>query len=193
MQNKTTDGHCLIICNGRKDKMYRAGILTLSDKGARGEREDRSAGVIEEILKEHGYEVAEYRIIPDDYELIKKELLRMADESKLDLILTTGGTGLSRRDVTPEATKAVMTRDVPGIAEAMREDSLKVTRRAMLSRAASVVRNETLIINLPGSPKAVRENLMSIISELKHGLDILTGRDGECAQPDGGAHGHGHH
>lgn len=173
--------------------MYRAGILTLSDKGARGEREDRSAGVIEEILKEHGYEVAEYRIIPDDYELIKKELLRMADESKLDLILTTGGTGLSRRDVTPEATKAVMTRDVPGIAEAMREDSLKVTRRAMLSRAASVVRNETLIINLPGSPKAVRENLMSIISELKHGLDILTGRDGECAQPDGGAHGHGHH
>lgn len=172
--------------------MYKAGILTMSDKGSRGEREDRSAQVIRDLLTEHGYAVAYYKIIPDELELIQRELIQMADHSRLDLILTTGGTGLSKRDVTPEATKAVMTRDVPGIAEAMRQDSLKVTRRAMLSRAASVVRNETLIINLPGSPKAVRENLESIIGELKHGLDILTGRDGECAaaeDPKGSGHG----
>lgn len=173
--------------------MYQAGILTLSDKGARGEREDRSAGVIRNILDDNGYNVKEYKIIPDDFDLIKAELTRMADESRLNIILTTGGTGLSSRDVTPEATRAVMTRDVPGIAEAMRQDSLKVTRRAMLSRAASVVRNETLIINLPGSPKAVRENLESIIGELKHGLDILTGQDSECAQPDTAGHHHENH
>lgn len=166
--------------------MYKAGILTLSDKGARGEREDRSGQVIREILAESCYEVADYTIIPDDYEQIRTELVRMADELKLDLILTTGGTGLSPRDVTPEATKSIMTRDVPGIAEAMRSDSLKITRRAMLSRAASVLRGQTLIVNLPGSPKAVRENLNSIIDQLKHGLDILTGRDGECAAPEQG-------
>lgn len=171
--------------------MYRAGILTLSDKGARGEREDLSVKVIEEILKEHQYEVAEYRLIPDDFEQIQSELIRMADELKLDLILTTGGTGFSLRDVTPEATRAIMTRDVPGISEAMRADSMKVTRRAMLSRAASVLRNTTLIINLPGSPKACRENLNSIIDQLGHGLDILTGRDAECAVPDT-AHHHQH-
>lgn len=171
--------------------MYRAGILTMSDKGSRGEREDKSAGVIQEILEASGYEVAEYRLIPDDYERIRAELIRMADESKLDLIMTTGGTGLSPRDVTPEATRSVMTRDVPGISEAMRADSMKVTRRAMLSRASSVLRHATLIINLPGSPKACRENLNSIIDQLGHGLDILTGRDGECAVPD--THHHGHH
>lgn len=166
--------------------MYKAGILTMSDKGSRGEREDLSSQVIREILTEFNYDVTEYKIIPDDYEVIRQELIRMADGLKLDLILTTGGTGLSMRDVTPEATKSIMTRDVPGISEAMRSDSLKITRRAMLSRAASVLRNQTLIINLPGSPKAVRENLNSIITELKHGLDILTGRDGECAAPDPG-------
>lgn len=164
--------------------MYNVGILTLSDKGSRGEREDLSSQVIREILTEHDYNVSEYKIIPDDYELIQTELIRMSDELKLDLILTTGGTGLSMRDVTPEATKSIMTRDVPGISEAMRSDSLKITRRAMLSRAASVLRDQTLIVNLPGSPKAVRENLNSIIDQLKHGLDILTGRDGECAVPD---------
>ncbi len=166
--------------------MYKAGILTMSDKGSRGEREDLSSQVIREILTEYGYEVAEYKIIPDEYEMIREELIRMSDTLKLDLILTTGGTGLSMRDVTPEATKSIMTRDVPGISEAMRSDSLKITRRAMLSRAASVLRNQTLIINLPGSPKAVRENLNSVIEQLKHGLDILTGRDGECAVPDTG-------
>lgn len=164
--------------------MYRAGILTMSDKGSRGEREDLSGGVIRKILAEHDYEVVDYKIIADDYELIRTELIRMADSLKLDLILTTGGTGLSMRDVTPEATRSVMTRDVPGISEAMRSDSLKITRRAMLSRSASVLRNQTLIVNLPGSPKAVRENLNSIIDQLKHGLDILTGRDGECAVPE---------
>lgn len=164
--------------------MYRVGILTMSDKGSRGEREDLSKQVIEEIVIDHGYEVAAYRLIPDDFERIKKELIEMADEVKVDLILTTGGTGFSMRDVTPEATKAVMTRDVPGISEAMRASSMEVTRRAMLSRAASVLRNSTLIINLPGSPKACRENLNSIIDQLKHGLDILTGQTGDCASPD---------
>lgn len=166
--------------------MYRVGILTLSDKGARGEREDLSVKVIEEILKGYDYEVAEYRIIPDDFEKIQAELIRMADKLKLDLVLTTGGTGFSLRDVTPEATRAIMTRDVPGISEAMRAASMAMTRRAMLSRSASVLRNSTLIINLPGSPKACRENLNSVIDQIKHGLDILTGRDGECAMPDNG-------
>lgn len=172
--------------------MYRAGILTMSDKGSRGEREDRSAVVIREILEKYNYDVAMYQIIPDDYDRICAELIRMADELGLDLIMTTGGTGFSLRDVTPEATRAVMTRDVPGIAEAMRADSMKVTRRAMLSRAASVLRNQTLIVNLPGSPKACRENLESIIDQLGHGLDILTGRDGECAVPET-VHHHAHH
>lgn len=172
--------------------MYRAGILTMSDKGSRGEREDRSAVVIREILEQSGYDVAMYQIIPDEYDRICAELIRMADELGLDLIMTTGGTGFSQRDVTPEATRAVMTRDVPGIAEAMRADSMKVTRRAMLSRSASVLRNQTLIINLPGSPKACRENLESIIDQLGHGLDILTGRDGECAVPET-VHHHAHH
>lgn len=170
--------------------MYRVGILTMSDKGFRGEREDLSVRVIEEILKEHDYEVAEYRLIPDDFDQIKKELIYMADVLNVDLILTTGGTGLSPRDITPEATKAVMTREVPGISEAMRAASMEVTRRAMLSRAASVLRNSTLIINLPGSPKACRENLNSIMDQLKHGLDILTGRDGDCAGSDKN---HAHH
>ena len=164
--------------------MYQVGILTMSDKGSRGEREDLSKKVIEEIVIEHGYKVVVYRLIPDDFERIKKELIEMADELKVDLILTSGGTGFSMRDVTPEATKAVMPRDVPGISEAMRASSMEVTRRAMLSRAASGLRNSTLIINLPGSPKACRENLNSIIDQLKHGLDILTGRSGDCAAPD---------
>lgn len=169
--------------------MYRAGILTMSDKGSRGEREDLSVKVIREILEKNNYEVAAYRLIPDEYGQIRSELIQMADEQGLDLILTTGGTGFSLRDVTPEATRSVMTRDVPGISEAMRYDSMKVTRRAMLSRAVSVLRNSTLIINLPGSPKACRENLESVIDQLRHGLDILTGRDGECAVPET----HDHH
>ena len=159
--------------------LYKVGILTLSDKGARGERIDESGPAIKNILTDE-YEVIMYRVIPDDFELIKSELIAMC-EAGCNLVLTTGGTGFSKRDVTPEATLAVATRNAPGIAEAIRANSLKITDRAMLSRAASVIRNDTIIINLPGSPKAVKESLDFILPTLKHGLDILLGRDGECA------------
>lgn len=160
--------------------LYKVGILTLSDKGARGERIDESGPAIKNILTDE-YEVIMYKVIPDDFELIKSELIAMC-EAGCNLVLTTGGTGFSKRDVTPEATLAVATRNAPGIAEAIRANSLKITDRAMLSRAASVIRNDTIIINLPGSPKAVKESLDFILPTLKHGLDILLGRDGECAR-----------
>lgn len=163
--------------------MYRAGIITLSDKGAAGEREDRSGAVIEEILEKHGYEVAGKTLLPDDGEKLKQELIRLSDEVSCDLVLTTGGTGLSRRDVTPEATMAVAQRNAPGIAEAIRAYSMTVTKRAMLSRGVSVIRGDTLIINLPGSPKAVRESLEYIMDTLPHALDILSGHGSECARP----------
>ncbi|WP_099203620.1 molybdopterin adenylyltransferase [Miniphocaeibacter massiliensis] len=162
--------------------MFNVGILTISDKGSKEERKDLSGKVIEEILIKNNYSILEYNIIPDEQDIIEKELIKLSDEKKVDLILTTGGTGFSKRDVTPEATINVATKLVPGIAEAMRAYSLNITKRAMLSRAASVIRNNTLIINLPGSPKAVTESLEYIITELDHGLKILTGKDSECAR-----------
>lgn len=160
---------------------YRVGIITLSDKGAAGQREDKSGPLIRQILEEDGrYQVEEEIILPDDRSGLETELIRMADEKGLELILTTGGTGFSPRDNTPEATMAVATRNVPGIAEYMRAKSFEITPKGMLSRAVSVIRNRTLIINLPGSPKAVRENLGFILPALDHGLDILLERDGEC-------------
>ncbi|MCD7997386.1 MAG: MogA/MoaB family molybdenum cofactor biosynthesis protein [Clostridiales bacterium] len=162
--------------------MYRAGIVTLSDKGAAGEREDKSGAVIREILEAAGYEVAAQSLLPDEGEALKKELIRLSDQVQCDLVLTTGGTGFSRRDVTPEATMAVAERNAPGIAEAIRACSMTVTKRAMLSRGVSVIRGGTLIINLPGSPKAVRESLEYVLDTLPHGLDILSGRGGECAR-----------
>ncbi len=162
--------------------MFNVGILTISDKGSKGEREDLSGKKIEEILIKNNYSIKEYNVIPDEKDLIEKELIRLSDNVKVDLILTTGGTGFSKRDVTPEATVNVATKQVPGIAEAMRAYSLTITKRAMLSRAASVIRKETLIVNLPGSPKAVTESLEYIISELDHGLKIMTGKDSECAR-----------
>ena len=159
---------------------YRVAIITLSDKGARGEREDQSGPLIREIAGAAGYVTVSYVILPDEQELLETELKRICDAGLADLILTTGGTGFSPRDRAPEATLAVAERLVPGIAEAMRQQSLGFTKRAMLSRAVSVIRGKTLIVNLPGSPKAVKENLEFIIGELRHGLDILTGRDGEC-------------
>lgn len=159
-----------------------AAVITLSDKGAAGEREDKSGPAIVEALTAEGYEILETMILPDDLEMIKKQLIRLADQRQVNLIMTTGGTGFSERDCTPEATMAVATRNAPGIAEAIRAGSMQITKRAMLSREASVIRNQTLIVNLPGSPKAVKESLSFVLSELDHGIRILTGRDGECAR-----------
>ena len=158
----------------------KAAVLTLSDKGFRNEREDKSGELVQMMLKEAGYEVAEYRLLPDEQAQIETVLKELSDEKEMDLILTTGGTGFSQRDCTPEATMNVATRNAPGIAEAMRYASLAITPRAMLSRGVSVIRNQTLIINLPGSPKAVKENLEYILPTLSHGLEILKGVTGEC-------------
>ncbi|MDR0877218.1 MAG: MogA/MoaB family molybdenum cofactor biosynthesis protein [Treponema sp.] len=160
---------------------YRVGIITASDKGSRGEREDTSGPLIREIAAAAGYTVESYLILPDEQALLEAEMKRICDSGLADLILTTGGTGFSPRDRTPEATLAVAERLAPGIAEAMRMQSMAITKRAMLSRGVAAIRGSTLIVNLPGSPRAVRENLAFIIGELQHGLDILTGRDGECA------------
>ena len=161
---------------------WQAAVITLSDKGARGEREDKSGPAIARRLEENGYEVTEQLLLPDDPALLKHHLCRLADQRQLDLILTTGGTGFSPRDITPEATYAVADRNAPGIAEAMRYHSLSITPRGMLSRAASVLRGKTLIVNLPGSPKAVKENLEYILPSLGHGVRIAAGLDGECAR-----------
>lgn len=167
---------------GQTREKYSVAILTLSDKGALGQREDVSGRRIRELLPEERYEVVYYQILPDEQTKIEEELCRLADECKYNLVLTTGGTGFSVRDVTPEATLAVAERNVPGIAEAMRAYSMTITKRAMLSRGVSVLRGETLIINLPGSPKAVEESLTYLLDTLEHGLDILLGREKECAR-----------
>lgn len=162
--------------------MYKVGIISASDKASRGEREDISAGVIREEIAKIGGEVLEYVIIPDEMRLIKEKLIEFTDLKRLDLVFTTGGTGFGPRDVTPEATMAAVDRLVPGIPELMRSESYKITPRAVLSRATAGIRKQTLIINLPGSPKAVRENLGWILPALPHGLDILKGTAGECAR-----------
>ena len=164
------------------DLPLRAAVITLSDKGSRGEREDKSGPLIVEMLTATGYKVEEALLLPDDAAQLKTQLLRLADARQVNLILTTGGTGFSPRDITPEATLAVADRNAPGIAEAMRYHSLSITPRGMLSRAASVLRGKTLIVNLPGSPKAVQENLEYILPSLEHGLRIAAGLDGECAR-----------
>ncbi|MEG1741974.1 MAG: MogA/MoaB family molybdenum cofactor biosynthesis protein [Acetivibrio sp.] len=155
----------------------------MSDKGSKGEREDKSGPMIAALLKENGeYEMIAEVLIPDEKKQIEDELKRMTDILKVDLILTTGGTGFSARDITPEATLAIAHRMAPGIAEAIRSYSMGITKRAMLSRGVSVIRNQTLIVNLPGSPKAVKESLDYILPELKHGLEILKGEVGDCAE-----------
>lgn len=160
----------------------RAAVVTLSDKGARGERKDESGPLAAELLSGAGYQIAETVVLPDERETIERELIRLCDGRQCHLVVTTGGTGFSPRDVTPEATMAVAERNAPGIAEAIRAYSLNITPRAMLSRGVSVIRGGTLIVNLPGSPKAVREALEYILPSLEHGIDILRGRAGECAR-----------
>ena len=162
--------------------MFKVGIITASDKGAIGEREDISGKTIREVVEKKGYKVEKAIILPDEEETLLKEIIYMADELNLDLILTTGGTGFSKRDVTPEATMKACDRMANGIAEAMRYYSLSITPRAMLSRAVSGIRGETLIVNLPGSPKAVRESLEYAVDSIHHGLEILTGKTSECAR-----------
>ena len=161
--------------------MIRIAILTASDKGARGEREDKSAAVIRQMLADLG-EVVAYDVVADERQLLAAKMREFCDLTRADLVLTTGGTGFSPRDVTPEATREVIEREVPGLPEAMRAASLKVTPQAMLSRAVAGIRGQTLIVNLPGSPKGVRENLAVILPVLPHGLDILKGKAGECGR-----------
>ncbi len=165
--------------------MYRVAILTVSDSSARGEREDLSGPAIRAIVEQNGLTVVDYRILPDEAAALQDYFCRIADSDAADLILTTGGTGFSPRDVTPEATLAVAERSVPGIPEAMRIHSLQYSSRSMLSRAAAAIRRRTLIVNLPGSPKAVRENLEYAIDALLHGLEMLRGEgSADCARRD---------
>lgn len=162
--------------------MKRVAILTSSDTGYRGEREDLSGPVVREIVEAAGYTVVSMDLLPDEREMLSARMAEIADQGQADLILTTGGTGFSPRDVMPEATEDIIQRKVPGIPEAMRAYSMTITKRAMLSRATAGIRKSTLIINLPGSPKAVRESLEYLIDPLAHGIEILTGEAGNCAR-----------
>ena len=159
--------------------MIKVAILTLSDKGSKGQRTDISGPTIEKLVKKINGRVVSYDILPDEKALIKKKLISLC--RKADLVLTTGGTGVSPRDVTPDATREVIKQEIPGIAEAMRLKGLKKTPFAMISRAVAGVRGETLIINLPGSPKAVKENLLTILSVLPHTIEKIKGSTAECA------------
>lgn len=160
--------------------MFTVGIITASDSGAVGKRVDKSGQLIKELVESFGYKVVHYVVVPDELHVLEKEMIYMSDELKVNLILTTGGTGFSIRDVTPEATKTVITREANGISEAIRYYSLQITPRAMLSRGISGIRSNTLIVNLPGSPKAVKEALDFILNSVHHGLEILLGKTSEC-------------
>jgi molybdopterin adenylyltransferase len=162
--------------------MFKVVILTISDRGSKGEREDSSGPLIQEMVRDLPAKVIHYEIIPDEKEKIAEALKKSADRLKADLILTTGGTGLSPRDVTPDATLEVIEKEVPGFSEVMRAESLKKTPHAMISRAITGIRGSSLIVNLPGSPKSVRENLSVILPALPHALSKLKGDPSECGQ-----------
>ena len=161
--------------------MITAGVITLSDKGSRGERVDLSGPEVTRMLKEIGIETTCYEVVPDEADVIEKKLIEFVDERRLDLVVTTGGTGVSPRDVTPDATLKVIDREIPGMAEAMRRESMLKTPHAMISRAVAGIRKTTLIINLPGSPKGVRENLAVILPALKHAIEKIKGDQSDCA------------
>ncbi|MDR3343014.1 MAG: MOSC domain-containing protein [Treponema sp.] len=175
-------GDELIVEYPALDRPLTAAVITLSDKGAVGARVDESGPVVADLLHQAGYAVVETMLLPDEQKELEAALINLADRRQVSLVITTGGTGFSVRDRTPEATLAVATRNAPGIAEAIRYGSLGVTKRAMLGRGVSVIRNQTLIINLPGSVKAVRESLSFIIDALEHGIQILRGTASECGQ-----------
>ena len=162
--------------------MYHAAVLTVSDRSFRGERPDAGGPLVAELLKNGGYEVTVTAIVPDEQAQIEEKLCQIADSGEIQLLVTTGGTGFAPRDVTPEATLAVCQRLTPGIPEAMRYASMQVTNRAMLSRAQAGIRKGTLIINLPGSPKAAKENLEAVLPAIGHGLEMLSGRPADCAK-----------
>lgn len=161
---------------------FQAAVITLSDRCAAGEREDKSGPAVAKRLMEAGYIIVEQLLLADEREPLERNLIRLCDQRQLDLILTTGGTGFAPRDITPEATRAVAERDAPGIAEAIRAASLRITPRAMLSRAASVIRGKTLIINLPGSPKACMESMDVFLDQLPHALELLRGTPQDCGR-----------
>ena len=162
---------------------YTAAVITISDKGFRGEREDTSGPALCAVVEEYGLEVVYTALVPDESGDIQRELKKCADELGVSLVLTTGGTGFSPRDVTPEATKAVIERETPGIPEAMRAASMRITPRGCLSRSVAGIRGRTLIVNLPGSEKAARENVLAVMEALLHGLDILKSEgSADCAQ-----------
>ncbi len=175
-------GDEMVLEQRQTPRPFQAAVITLSDKGAKGEREDFSGPAIQKRLEQEGYDVVETLLLADEATALKRHLIRLADQRQLDLILTTGGTGFSPRDITPEATLAVATRQAPGIAEAIRAASMQITPRAMLSRGVSVIRGKTLIINLPGSPKAVQESMDVFLSTIGHGLAVMRQQESECAR-----------
>jgi molybdenum cofactor synthesis domain-containing protein len=164
--------------------MYTVTIFTISDKGSLGLREDTAGPAVQALVEEAGFAVAGTAILPDEADVILEALIRAADKDHANLVLTVGGTGFSPRDVTPEATAVACEKMVPGIPEYMRMESLKITKRAMLSRAAAGIRGKTLIVNLPGSEKAARENLQAVLGTLSHGLDMLLENRNECADQE---------
>lgn len=170
---------------------FTAAVITVSDKGSQGLREDTSGPALVKLLEENGYRVVYTAVVPDELTQIQRELKRCADEMEACLILTTGGTGFSKRDVTPEATEGVLDRRVPGIPEAMRAESMRITPMGCLSRETAGIRGNTLIINLPGSKKASTENFSAVVKPIRHGIEILRGISGDCAEIHQGGHHHG--
>lgn len=175
-------GDIVHMIEAEKNRPFTAAVITLSDKGSTGQREDTSGPKIAEMAERAGYDVKETLLLPDGRGLLERQLIRLADQRQINVIFTTGGTGFSEKDVTPEATIAVCDRMANGIADAIRNYSMTITQRAMFSRAVSGIRGKTLIVNLPGSPKAVQEALEFLLPELGHGLGILRGSEGECAR-----------